>query len=46
MELTKKFEEVWRGKPDEILNNLNTKVTKGEFVVVISPKNWEDKILK
>lgn len=40
-ELTKKFEETWRGKPDEILNNLNTKVTKGEFVVVISPKNWK-----
>jgi len=42
-ELTKKFEETWRGKPDEILNNLNTQVTKGEFVVVISPKNWKDK---
>ncbi|HED07054.1 MAG TPA: 16S rRNA (cytidine(1402)-2'-O)-methyltransferase [Ignavibacteria bacterium] len=40
-ELTKKFEETWRGKPDEILNNLNTKVTKGEFVVVISPMNWK-----
>lgn len=42
-ELTKKFEEVWRGKPGEILESLNEKVTKGEFVVVISPKNWKVK---
>ncbi|MCH8941982.1 MAG: 16S rRNA (cytidine(1402)-2'-O)-methyltransferase [Bacteroidetes bacterium] len=42
-ELTKKFEEVWKGKPIEILNYLNEKITKGEFVVVISPKNWKVK---
>ena len=42
-ELTKKFEEVWKGKPGEILESLNEKVTKGEFVVVISPKNWKVK---
>lgn len=42
-ELTKKFEEVWKGKPGEILGSLNEKVTKGEFVVVISPKNWKVK---
>jgi len=41
-ELTKKFEEVWRGKPAEILDSLNTKVTKGEFVVVISAKGWRE----
>ncbi|QQS37852.1 MAG: 16S rRNA (cytidine(1402)-2'-O)-methyltransferase [Ignavibacteriales bacterium] len=40
-ELTKKFEETWRGNPKEILNTLNTKVIKGEFVVVISPLNWK-----
>lgn len=40
-EITKKFEEVWRGKPKEILENFNDKITKGEFVVVISPKNWK-----
>ena|SRR3990172_10942943 len=39
-ELTKKFEEIWRGTPEEILNNFSGKITKGEFTVVISPKNW------
>ena len=37
-ELTKKFEEVWKGKPGEILESLNEKVTKGEFVVVVEGK--------
>ncbi len=41
-EITKKFEEVWRGTPNQILENLNEKVIKGEFVVVISPKSWKD----
>lgn len=40
-ELTKKFEETWRGTPSEIIANLSEKVTKGEFTVVISPLNWE-----
>jgi len=39
-ELTKKFEEVWRGKPSDLLANLKTKTTKGEFVVVIAPVSW------
>jgi len=39
-ELTKKFEETWRGKPPEILSTLSSKTLKGEFVVVISPKDW------
>lgn len=39
-ELTKKFEEVWRGTPAEILASFKDKNTKGEFVVVISPRNW------
>jgi 16S rRNA (cytidine1402-2'-O)-methyltransferase len=39
-ELTKKFEEVWRGTPIQILESFKDKNTKGEFVVVISPKNW------
>lgn len=42
-ELTKKFEECWRGKPEEILLNFKEKITKGEFVVVISPLNWKRK---
>jgi 16S rRNA (cytidine1402-2'-O)-methyltransferase len=40
-ELTKKFEETWRGTPGEILSTLGEKVTKGEFVVVIAPKEWK-----
>ncbi|HEX2866493.1 MAG TPA: 16S rRNA (cytidine(1402)-2'-O)-methyltransferase [Ignavibacteriales bacterium] len=40
-ELTKKFEECWRGKPGELLSGLQTKVTKGEFVVVIAPMGWK-----
>ncbi|MCL6494713.1 MAG: 16S rRNA (cytidine(1402)-2'-O)-methyltransferase [Ignavibacterium sp.] len=40
-ELTKKFEECWRGYPKEIKDQLPKKVIKGEFVIVISPKNWK-----
>jgi 16S rRNA (cytidine1402-2'-O)-methyltransferase len=40
-ELTKKFEETWRGTPAEILSSFGEKVTKGEFVVVIAPKEWK-----
>jgi 16S rRNA (cytidine1402-2'-O)-methyltransferase len=39
-ELTKKFEETWRGTPSEILASFGEKVSKGEFVVVIAPKEW------
>jgi 16S rRNA (cytidine1402-2'-O)-methyltransferase len=39
-ELTKKFEETWRGTPGEILASFGEKVSKGEFVVVIAPKEW------
>ena len=42
-ELTKKFEETWRGKPSEIISNLSEKVIKGEFTVVIAPLNWKEK---
>ncbi|MDY0082604.1 MAG: 16S rRNA (cytidine(1402)-2'-O)-methyltransferase [Ignavibacteriaceae bacterium] len=44
-EITKKFEETWRGYPKDILLNFSDKVVKGEFVVVIAPKNWKDKSL-
>lgn len=40
-EITKKFEETWRGFPKEILENFDQKTTKGEFVVVIAPKDWK-----
>ena len=39
-ELTKKFEETWRGYPKEVKEMLDEKTIKGEFVVVIAPKNW------
>ena len=39
-EMTKKFEETWRGTPLELLQSFSEKVNKGEFVVVISPKKW------
>jgi len=39
-ELTKKFEELWRGQPSEILESLSEHKLKGEFVVIIAPKNW------
>lgn len=39
-EITKMFEECWRGFPEEILASLNDKIIKGEFVVIIAPKNW------
>lgn len=39
-ELTKKFEEYWRGYPKEIKDELKEKTVKGEFVVVIADKAW------
>jgi len=41
-EITKKFEEVWRGYPGDILNTLNEKTVKGEFVIVIAPPGWKE----
>jgi 16S rRNA (cytidine1402-2'-O)-methyltransferase len=40
-EMTKKFEEVWRGCPEAILNSLNERTIKGEFVIVLAPLDWE-----
>jgi 16S rRNA (cytidine1402-2'-O)-methyltransferase len=39
-ELTKKFEETWRGYPPQLLSEFDDKINKGEFVVVISPRKW------
>jgi 16S rRNA (cytidine1402-2'-O)-methyltransferase len=39
-EITKKFEETWRGFPKDILGRLEHKTIKGEFVVVIAPLDW------
>ena len=39
-ELTKKFEENWRGTASEILIDFDKKIIKGEFVVTIAPLNW------
>lgn len=37
-ELTKKFEEVWRGRADELIKIIPKNKIKGEFVFVISEK--------
>ncbi len=42
-ELTKAFEEVWRGTPQTILAELPQKTIKGEFVIVIAPSWWKRK---
>ena len=42
-ELTKKFEELWRGTPKELAESIKNRTTKGEFVVIISPRNWKEK---
>ncbi len=39
-ELTKKFEEVIRGYPNQLLENIDEMKIKGEFVIVIAPKDW------
>lgn len=41
-ELTKKFEEVWRGKASDLFNSLSKKNIKGEFVVLIAPQDWNE----
>lgn len=41
-ELTKKFEDVWRGYPKDLLKELPHKTIKGEFVIIISPKDWKE----
>lgn len=38
-ELTKMFEETWRGTPSEIIEILPEKTIKGEFAVVLAPLN-------
>ncbi len=41
-ELTKMYEETWRGYPKDLLNNLSGKNIKGEFVVIIAPSDWKE----
>jgi 16S rRNA (cytidine1402-2'-O)-methyltransferase len=41
-ELTKKFEETWRGYPTELKEKLNERIVKGEFVFVIASKEWKN----
>jgi len=42
-ELTKMFEEILRGTSDELLSEIDEKNTKGEFVVILAPINWENR---
>ncbi len=39
-ELTKMFEETWRGLPSELIKELPEKKIKGEFAVIIAPVGW------
>ncbi len=41
-ELTKKFEETWRGTAETLLENFDKKINKGEFVVILSPLSWKE----
>lgn len=41
-ELTKKFEETWRGYPAELKEAIKQRTIKGEFVVVIAGKDWKN----
>ena len=43
-EMTKKFEEVIRGTAKSIQAELDEHTLKGEFVVVLAPKNWKEVI--
>ncbi len=38
-ELTKKFETIYRGKIEQVLNQLEKSEIKGEFVVIIKNEN-------
>jgi len=42
-ELTKKFEETWRGTAGHILTDFEKKIVKGEFAIVIAPLTWNKK---
>lgn len=42
-EITKIFEETWRGFPKDLVKSFPDKISKGEFVVVIAPKDWKVK---
>ena len=42
-ELTKKFEESWRGYPAQLKEKMQEKIIKGEFVVVIANRDWQSK---
>ncbi len=41
-ELTKKFEETIRGTVEELKEKITDIKTKGEFVIVIAPKGWNN----
>ena len=41
-ELTKKFEEIWRGTASQLLRDFEKRITKGEFVILLAPLNWKE----
>ncbi len=40
-ELTKMHEQIWRGSIEEAKNYFNDSNTKGEFVIILAPKNFK-----
>ena len=44
-EITKKFEETWRGFPKDLVESFPERISKGEFVIVIAPKDLESQSL-
>jgi 16S rRNA (cytidine1402-2'-O)-methyltransferase len=42
-ELTKKFEEFWRGTASQIAGTMSKRTLKGEFVVLIAPAEQKTK---
>ena len=36
-ELTKKFESIYRGKAEEVLNNVKNHPIKGEYLIAVGP---------
>lgn len=41
-EMTKMHEEIFKGTPSVLIENLKNKIVRGEFVVIISPLKWKE----
>ncbi len=43
-EMTKKFEEILEGTPAQLMERFAENEPKGEFVVILAPKNWKHEL--